>query len=171
MKSTQPSPWREHVSSLSILRAVSLITPRRLDLAVKHRYFLHLTGGNDPESEVLYAWHIGHRSGERMEAGVATDKWKTSVDDYLAAASQLHISMQESGFSAKHPIPVDPNGEILDGSHRLACALALGIKGVPVIHTGQLVWAPIWGCDWFICEGMSLEDVGRLEQDLEMMKQ
>ncbi len=72
-----------------------------------------------------------------------------NVNDYYFAAHRLSVAMREQGFLSKYPIPIDPNGELLNGSHRLACAIALGIKEVPVERKDKYVWAPEWGIDWF----------------------
>lgn len=105
-----------------------------------------------------------------MEAGLRTDRWKKSVDDYVQAARTLIMSMTAKGFDAAHAVPVDPNGELLDGSHRVACALALELKEVPVVWQPRYVWAPPWDYAWFQEEGMSERDICRLYDDYEAMK-
>lgn len=93
--------------------------------------------------------------------------WKRTLEDYLIAAQELYRSMKLGGFDPAYPIPVDPNGELLNGSHRVACALALGIKEILVQHEERYVWAPPWGEQWFIDHGMGAEDLERLRQDFE----
>src|SRR3990167_9448637 len=152
--------------SFSTLPTRKLVTPRRFDLAVKHRLFCHLLrGGNDPDAERVYLWHIAKRSGHRIEAGVATDRWKRSLDDYLSSAKALYGAMVREGFDPAFPVPVDPDGEILDGSHRVACALALGIEAIPVVRMSKRVWAPAWGEQWFRDNGLSEAGLERLRQD------
>lgn len=137
-------------------------------MAVKHRFFLHLLGGDDPEASEIYDWHIWQRSGHRMIAGLRTDVIKRNVADYRLCASDLLRSM-ERGYDQAHPIPIDPDGELLNGSHRIACAIALGIKGVPVeLHT-RPAWAPAWDAAWFLAHGMRLDEVTRLETRLRLM--
>jgi len=122
-----------------------------MDLAVKWRFFRHLYGGEDPDSEHSYRLHIEARSGPRMEAGVATDQWKTETDDYVSSATGLFVSMSRDGFNPDHPIPIDLDGELFNGSHRLACALALKIPVVPTAINDAYVWAPAWDYYWFTC--------------------
>ena len=153
--------------SLSSLPPKSLLTPRRLDLAVKWRFFRHLHGGSDFDAERVYRWHIEERSGPRMRAGLGTDKWKLSVGDYVGAASRLYASVLSHGVF--DPVPVDMNGELLDGSHRVACAVALGIEAIRVQTQPRLVWAPPWNEAWFIDKGMASADLGRLRADWAMM--
>ena len=105
-----------------------------------------------------------------MQSGLATDRWKRSLDHYLCSAKALYGAMVHEGFDAAFPIPVDPNGELLDGSHRVACALALGIETIPVIRMAQRVWAPAWGYEWFVTNGMAAEDRDRIRQDWEALR-
>jgi hypothetical protein len=143
----------------------TLVTPRRLDLAVKWRLFRHLSRGGDEDAVRIYTWHIDMRSGPRMKAGLATDRWKRSHDDYRTAAIALSSSMACRGFVPGFAVPIDQNGELLDGSHRVACALALGIKQIPVAPQERYVWAPAWGEAWFVENGMAAEDLERLRRD------
>jgi len=100
-----------------------------------------------------------------MRAGLATDQWKQSLDDYVASAQALLWSMRERGFDPGRPVPIDLDGELLDGSHRVACALALGIADVPVERRSTLAWAPAWGEAWFVAHGMIGADLERLRRD------
>src|SRR3990167_4518391 len=157
--------------SLSSLPAKSLLTPRRLDLAVKWRFFLHLTSGDNPDSELVYLWHIEARSGARMKAGLKTDRCKQSAEDYVQSAKMLHYSMSRGGFFDSYAIPIDQNGELLGGAHRLACAMALGIESIPEERNTRMVWAPAWNEAWFVEHGVSEADLARIKADWEMMKQ
>lgn len=152
--------------SCSTLPPASLVTPRRLDLAIKCRYFKHLLHGGDPESELVYRWHILKRNGARIDAGLPTDWWKRSTDDYVSSAMQLAASMRYSGFLPLYAVPVDLDGELLGGAHRVACALALGLPEIPVTREQRRVWAPPWGEAWFIDNGMGEADIDRLRADM-----
>ena len=149
----------------------SLVTARRYDIAVKWRFFRHLMSGSDGRAETIYRWHIWVRSGARMTAGVATDVWKMTPDDYVTAARSLFASMTAKGFLPSGAVPVDPNGELLVGAHRVACALALGIDTSPVIRPNKYVWAPPWNEDWFVEAGMDDADLNRLRSDWKSLLQ
>lgn len=155
---TRGRPW-------STLPAKQLITPRRYDLAVKWRLFRHLLSGNDPDAVNAYGWHIENRIGPRMRAGLPTDQWKRSVNDYYFAAYRLCDSMRINGYLPNEPVPIDPDGELLGGAHRLACALALEIADIPVAHMPNSVWAPPWHREWFVEHGMYGPDLARLDAD------
>ncbi len=97
------------------------------------------------------------------------DVWKWSVDDYVAAAGALCASMANRGFIPECAVPIDPDGELLGGAHRVACALALGIEEIPVVRKEQRAWAPPWGREWFVANGMAQDDLDRLARDMELM--
>lgn len=99
-----------------------------------------------------------------MEAGLATDVWKRTLDHYHASAAHLLASMRHHGFMSGHAIPIDPNGELLNGSHRLACALALEMDEVPIERHTALAWAPAWDRAWFVTAGMTTSDLADLEK-------
>ncbi|MFW6028045.1 MAG: ParB/RepB/Spo0J family partition protein [bacterium] len=90
---------------------------------------------------------------------------KSGANQYVTDCQDLLASMQQHGFSLLYPIPVDPNTELLNGSHRLACALALGIETVPVECRAQHVQAPAWDCEWFVKHGMDRVEIARLVDD------
>jgi hypothetical protein len=105
------------------------------------------------------------RNGPRFKAGLITDTWKKNVADYFVAAQALLKDMQANGFRADQAIPVDPNGELLGGAHRAACALSLGIETVPVTFPGVYVWAPPWDYRWFLDHGLERESLDQLMKD------
>jgi hypothetical protein len=143
----------------------ALITPRRYDLAIKWRFFRHLLEGGDEDSARVYLWHIAARSGKRMEAGLTTDAWKRSLDDYVASAGALCRSMAYRGFDPSCAVPIDLDGELLNGSHRVSCALALGIADIAVKREKRYIFAPRWDYEWFASNGMAEEDLERLQAD------
>jgi hypothetical protein len=138
---------------------------------VKYRYFRYLLGGDDPDAERIYRWHIAKRSGARMRAGMPTDMWKLSLNNYIGAAKTLLSSMQADGYLIEHRIPIDYYYELLGGSHRMACASALGLSNVPVLMHEQRVWAPPWDVSWFEKNGMEMSEIDRLVDTWEAMRQ
>ena len=104
-----------------------------------------------------------------MRLGLSTDKWKRTIDDYVQSARSLYVSMRDLGFLPQGAIPLDANGELLGGAHRIACAVALNAPLVSVMTLPRLAWAPPWHREWFIEHGMAPSDLKRLEQDWELM--
>jgi hypothetical protein len=137
---------------------------------VKWRFFRHLLGLHaDPDAERVYLWHIKERSGPRMALGLATDQWKRTLYDYVRSSADLAASMRIHGFLPQCALPIDPNGELLGGAHRLACAIALSMPSIAVSRLPRMAWAPPWHREWFIEHGMSAPDIARLDDDWEMM--
>lgn len=120
--------------------------------------------GDDRDSERVYRWHIEMRKSANAKIGLGMDS-KPDTDRYVSDSRALLISMATKGFDPAYAIPIDPDGELLGGSHRLACALALGIDVVPVTRQQQRAWAPAWGEQWFRDNGMDDEDLRRLATD------
>jgi len=164
---------RKHATNCFNLPPNRLVTPRRLDLAVKYRLFAHLSGGDVPPNTLdLYFRHIKERVQHRWAQGLPMDRWKRELRHYGQGAINLHHSMRVMGYDKTRPIDIDMDGEIFGGAHRIACAIALGIKEIPVVeHTKQRVTAPAWGADWFRHHGFDDRDVESLVAELEQMKQ
>jgi hypothetical protein len=95
---------------------------------------------------------------------------KADTDAYIVDAGKLLLSMSIRGFMPQHAVPVGPDGEVLGGAHRVACALALGISEIAVERKPDKVWAPAWDEQWFIDQGMSEGDLERLRQDWEAIR-
>lgn len=147
-----------------------LLSPRRLDVVVKQRYFRHLLFGKDSDAEKLYRGMIAARNGPRIMQGLTTDGWKSCLDDWIDASKALLASMQENGFIEQHAIPVDKNGELLNGTHRLACALAMGFTSIPFWRLpDKEAWAPPWGVEWFKDHGMPENEIQKLLSDYEAL--
>jgi len=152
-------------SPLLISPARRLITPRRLDLIVKWRFFRHLLGGDDPNASTVYRWHIAKRRASGfVDAAHSQEDESTTLDHYEMKAKKLLESMTENGFDERHPIPIDPNNELLGGAHRLACAIAMDLP-VYVEKSEERVWAPAWGIRWFLDAGMDESGTARLLYD------
>lgn len=107
----------------------------------------------------MYLWHIAHRRGSGY-----VDGNKSGLNEYLPAARSLLASMSANGFSSSAVIPVDPNGDILGGAHRTACALALDLD-VTCETLPKFAWAPAWDAAWFRQHGMPDEIVNELLTD------
>jgi len=141
-----------------------LLTPKRLDLVVKHRFFRHLIDGNDPGAEEVYRWHIMHRT-----KGFERGSWKGTVDDYVRGARELLASMRERGFDPAYPVEITQEGRIMSGAHRIACALALGLPIYVRIRKPPKNSAD-WGETWFRRAGMKGEALQRLLRDWKQLQ-
>lgn len=132
----------------------TLLSPQRLDLVVKHDLFRTLIDGGGAPAEDRYRRHILCRTG-------GFEGSKRSVDDYLDAAAALLESLQQRGFQPSVPVPLGAlNGLPLDGAHRIAASLALGID----IEVADLpgVAGGAWDLEWFRQHGFGREDLEHL---------
>lgn len=145
--------------------ARTLLTPRRLDYVVKWRFFRHLVENDDPDSERVYRWHIMERTGGVEPGRVASDRAKTSVDDYVSAARALLHSIEENGFDKSGAVNIGANGLITrgTGAHRIAACLALEVK--IRVNRVKKDGVKTWGFDWFSNHGMAEADLTRLTRD------
>lgn len=141
----------------------SLLTPLRLDIAIKARFFQHLAAGGDPDAERLYRWHIETRTGGREPGGS-----KLSTDDYVSSCAALLASMRGRGFDPEYPIIIGSNGRLKAGAHRLACALVVGC-GVVFQTDRKPSTAQNWGAVWLMNSGISPDDLVRVEKDWERL--
>lgn len=103
-----------------------------------------------------------------MLNGTPTDGWKLSVEHWVDGCAALMDSMKTNGFLPQHPIPLDKNGELLNGTHRLACAIVLDIREIWVWRLeNKEAWAPDWGVEWLVANGFPTEDIKRIAKDFE----
>lgn len=151
-------------NNLSHLPTKQLVTPRRLDLAIKWRFFRHLCTGDDPDSERVYRQHLEARKTALAEIGMGMDR-KANTDQYITDCRHLLLSMAANGFLVEYAISIDPDGEMLSGAHRVACALALGIKDVPIERHTRRVFAPPWNRAFFVESSICGDDLVRLISD------
>jgi hypothetical protein len=139
-----------------------------MDLLVKKKFFDFLNGS--PKSSfddvILYVFHIEKRKELNARVGYGTDRLKPLIYQYLYNSRDLVNSMKK-GFLDEFAIPVDRNGELLDGAHRISCALALGIETVPVESKNTDAFAPDWGYRWFLEAGLSPDYVSVMRKEWE----
>lgn len=129
----------------------TLLHPGRMDVAVKALYARALLGGPAAHSgypaEDVYLRHIQFRTGG---AEPGDEGRKGSLASFTLEFARLVESMKAHGFDPACPIPVARRtGLILNGAHRLAAALAIGLERVPVIREDG-VDGLTWDFDWFV---------------------
>jgi hypothetical protein len=140
-----------------------LLTPDRLDFAIKHRFFRHLSEGNDPDSERIYRWHIETRTGGRE-----LRSWKVSLDDYVKGCVDLLASMKAKGFDRSYPVRLGMNRILMEGAHRTSCALYLGLP-IGIVYADRDGRASPWGREYLLEHGIAPEDLARIEADFQAL--
>ncbi|RTZ47584.1 FkbM family methyltransferase [Candidimonas sp. SYP-B2681] len=139
----------------------ALCSASRLDIPVKvlfARNYLGCSSLAETDAVEMYRQHILRRTNGCEPHAFG----KASVGDYEQAFVVLIESIKEYGFLRHFAIPVDCNGKILNGAHRLAAALALGLKTVPVI-TLPAPWEGLeWGLGWFLHSDFEPNEINAL---------
>lgn len=118
------------------IEARELLCPQRLDLAAKLAYIEARESGADMSfAREIYRKHIeAFSEGEYIEPG---DDNKTSLEKFFSVFDELIDNFKEYGFDAsKSLIPIGCDNIILDGAHRIACAIYFN-KKVSVIRFPQ----------------------------------
>ena len=110
--------------SVETINGKELLCSKRLDIVAKMKY-LELKDISIEFAKSLYLEHIRVMTKDSfIEAGSN----KTKAQDFIDAFVKLYEDMKENGFREDLlPVPVDKNGVILDGAHRVACSIVLNI--------------------------------------------
>ena len=119
----------------------------RMDVYCKYRLFFEKTLDFETNfTKDFYLKHIEKRTNfiEPIDNYGSDKKRKIGSEQHLKAADALFRSMKKSGFDPKFAIPY--NKGILNGAHRLACSLAIGIDPVYKKADGM---AKDWCFRWF----------------------
>lgn len=96
------------------------------NVLIKYHAIKQFYGNKNNDSWELY--------DEMMHARVKTCQFvEDSYYDHKEAFVELMRSFELNGFLEEYPIMVNENLDMIDGTHRLACALFFGIKAIPVI--------------------------------------
>ncbi|WP_180179676.1 hypothetical protein [Acinetobacter sp. YH12041] len=123
----------KHLNKDSIvfkINAKELITPNRFDICFKLSY-LDMKERNLEFAKEIYSSHIeAFGLGEYSEPEKPNKK---DLDTFLNEFELIYTKMKDYGFDdTDSVIPIAKDGSILNGSHRVACAIKLGIDVVCV---------------------------------------
>lgn len=136
-----------------VVKARSLLTPKRFDLFAKLYYITHRNKNCDNAIKV-YNEHIKTFNPDLKEPG-RTDK--NSVEDFIKAFDILISEFNKTEFNDNISIiPVDSNGVILDGAHRVA-ALAYYDKDVTIVQFEDVVAKCDFNYSYFKVRGLNWE--------------
>lgn len=136
-----------------VVDAKELLCPERIDLAAKFLY-LELKDKCPEYAKKMYVEHI-----RVMTKGSFVEPYseKKSADDFVIAFDRLYDKISKIGYDGKvSPIPVDRNCRIMDGAHRIAACMKLGIK-VPIVILPMDASDDIYNQDFFDRYGMDTE--------------
>lgn len=112
---------RNGVQNVEYRRAGTLLTANRLDVLGKSR----LLGPMFQGSIMARDMYLG--LVKILTAGKYREAEDSSTRDYASSFLKLNASIREHGLSHDRSlVPVSPDGDIINGSHRVAIALAYG---------------------------------------------
>ena len=113
-------------SGISSLEASNLMTVNRLDLGFKLFYLQNINRSKEAAIE-FYTSHINALTlGLFKEPG---NELKNSIDKYIQDFELIFDDIRINGFdSSKSIIPLSIDGNLMNGSHRVASAIYLGLN-------------------------------------------
>ncbi len=131
---------------LILVNPVDLLKEDRLDIIIRYMACKEILGekSNDGMDRIgAYKKLIeSMNDGEEFVRPFTTSSYfsdykeKKGAANFLEAFKALMKSMQSAGFSPKHFIPLSETRGVINGAHRTAVALALGINVYAKIYVG-----------------------------------
>lgn len=161
---------RQEAKRARIWNPGDCLTEKRLDIVIRYLYAKELLQGiEEGEGSRLYTKFIEKKGIEepltnKVFAFFSDYDQKIGVPAYKDSFQKLITSMKRNGFEKEYFIPLDKHGEIINGAHRLAAALALEI--------------PVWIVDFPLFEGFGfdfseewMERNGFLYEEIQTLKE
>ena len=147
--------------------ARSLLCPKRFDLFAKLYYIDNLASNPSAAMEV-YSDHIRTFNPDGREPGRED---KNGTEDFVKVFDAIIAHFRENDFDDHvSVVPVDGEGVILDGAHRVAALAYFGkdvtiarYEGVKAVCDFDYNYFKNRGLSWRVCDIIALEMVKRLE--------
>lgn len=125
------------------INPLQLINEKRLDIVIRYIACKEILNGISSDGIDMYnKLTFSMNDGEEFVRPFTTCsffsdyKEKKGTSNFIGDLSKLISSMKENGFSAKHFIPLSQNYGVINGTHRVATALALGINVYARVFVG-----------------------------------
>jgi hypothetical protein len=122
------------------------------------REYIHVFSSNG-----VFKWGKGRILSDQVFADYKRMQVnRIGVDTTEIFRSLINSVLLKGYMVDRHPITLSENGKLIDGSHRLACAIALEIPMVPVrfVRTNA---KPKYGLDWFVANRFSQSLIDNLD--------
>lgn len=148
-------------NSIEYLPPQALWHVDRLDIGAKLLFARDYLGSSSvrmTDTFGLYRKHILQRTQGREPESLT----KTSLADYERCFMALIESIKAEDFKDEFAIPVDSEGKILNGAHRLSAALALQLDRVPVIRMPHPWKGLEWDMAWFLNQTFTPAEINQL---------
>lgn len=142
---------RNHDYKIRRVKARSLLKPQRFDLFAKLFYIKNVTIRKE-EALKVYCEHIKAFNPDEHEPGRED---KNGIQDFVSVFDDIINLFKDTDFDDKISIvPVDKNGVILDGAHRIA-TLAYYDKTVTVAQFNDVVAKCDFDYEYFKGRGLA----------------
>lgn len=168
---TRYSAERVHMEAqeAEMMDGKALLREERLDVVIRSLYAKSIIkNDNNSKYETMYyklmmTQNNGMEPTEGMISGFFSEySFKGGWKAFKKSFQELIISMQENGFERDYFIPLDIQGRMINGAHRLAVALALEVP----------VWVRIYPYEGIrlIFDDIWLYEHGFSEEDIQYIK-
>lgn len=134
--------FEKHTSTMG-----DLLSDKHYDVFVRYGYAEALM--KDKKSEDYLFWKEIY---DKMQTARVGQPKRAEFDGLIR-------SFQKIGFDERFPIPVDEDYELLDGSHRLACAALFNADPKVVVHSSA---SHSYDESWFVGAGFSESELARI---------
>lgn len=122
----------KEIYEIEYIKPLNLIKNMRFDLYSKLNFLDGLNENLNDYEDLYYSFINAFSLGQFLEPG---NNQKKGFESFTESFKNTYFSIQNDGFLLnKSIIPISKNGIILNGSHRLACAIKLNIEFVPCIR-------------------------------------
>ncbi len=163
----------------SVKRIITKRTPKKRVLSVKDLGVYQMNVGtiiqlqfngsefNRYDTLLRYLTFFWHTQGQGDAFSQYERMQRTRVNRETSIFfERLISSVQRSGFAVdRHPILLNHNGTLVDGSHRLACALAVGADTIPV-RIEQHKAPRDYNRSWFLENGFDGNAIQEMDESL-----
>lgn len=146
---------------LNKISAKSLVSSRRIDVAIRYLLFKDFANGYENAANLsLFRRYTMLRTGGVEENLFHSTTIKKSINDYIDEGRALCESIKINGFKSDGFIPVNEKNETLDGLHRIAAAIVMD-EDVYIHKYEGLTWSHV-RFSFFDQEGFGFEDKVRI---------
>ena len=157
-----------NVNKATITRTTSLIDENRLDIVVRFLYAQAILNDEEVEkykriySKLIMAINKGEEPlNNGIYACFSRYDSKSSIEEFDEAFRNLIESMQKNNFNKEYYIPLGKDLKPVNGAHRIAAALALGIDvwtvEVPEISGEAMCYS--YNDEWLLANGFLKEEI------------
>lgn len=135
----------QDIYEIKYVKPISLISNMRFDLFSKLSFLDGINNKSNNYEDLYYSFINAFSLGDFLEPG---NPKKVGFESFVKSFNKTFYSVKEEGFLIKNSIiPISNNGVILNGSHRLACAIKTNLSKIPCIQLN--VNSPTYNYEFF----------------------